>query len=91
MANRIQLRRHGCHRPDEPSGLPQRNPRHGQQDAANAEERRRFPRILQLVGVAGCGTLVLTLPLRAVLGGALVFAVGVVYRAIRVRFSRPRS
>ena len=56
-----------------------------------SEERRRFPRILQLIGVVGCGTLVLTLPLRAVLGGALVFAAGIVYRAIRVRFSRPRS
>jgi APA family basic amino acid/polyamine antiporter len=53
-------------------------------------ERRRFPRILQLIGVAGCGTLVLTLPLSAVLGGTLVFAVGIVYRAIRVRIGRSR-
>ena len=52
-------------------------------------ERRRFPRILQLLGIVGCGTLALTLPLRAVLGGILLFAVGVVYRAIRVRVSRP--
>jgi basic amino acid/polyamine antiporter, APA family len=52
-------------------------------------DRRRFPRILQLIGMVGCGTLALTLPLRAVLGGTLVFAVGIVYRAIRVRFSRP--
>ena len=53
-------------------------------------EQRRFPRILQLIGVAGCGILVLTLPLNAVLGGTLVFAVGIVYRAIRVRIARSR-
>jgi len=47
-------------------------------------ERRRFPRILQIIGVLGCGTLVLTLPLRAVLTGALVYAVGICYRAIRM-------
>ena len=54
-------------------------------------EGRRFPRILQVIGIAGCGTLVLTLPLSAVIGGTLVFAVGIVYRAIRVRFSRPKT
>ncbi len=49
-----------------------------------APERRRFPRILQIIGVLGCGTLVLTLPLRAVLTGALVYVVGICYRAIRM-------
>ena len=53
-------------------------------------DRRRFPRIMQLIGVAGCGTLVLTLPMSAVLGGTLVFAVGIIYRAIRVRVRRSR-
>jgi basic amino acid/polyamine antiporter, APA family len=53
-----------------------------------SSDRRRFPRILQLIGVAGCGTLMLTLPLSAVLGGTLVFAVGIVYRAIRVHIRR---
>ena len=53
-----------------------------------SSERRRFPRILQLIGVVGCGTLVLTLPLNAVLVGTLVFAVGIIYRAIRVRIRR---
>jgi basic amino acid/polyamine antiporter, APA family len=54
-------------------------------------DRRRFPRILQLIGVAGCGTLVLMLPLSAVFGGTVVFAVGIIYRAIlvRIRPSRP--
>jgi hypothetical protein len=47
-------------------------------------ERRRFPRILQIIGVLGCGTLVLTLPLRAVLTGALVYVLGICYRAFDV-------
>jgi basic amino acid/polyamine antiporter, APA family len=47
-------------------------------------DRRRFPRILQIIGVLGCGTLVLTLPLRAVFTGALVYAAGISYRAIRM-------
>jgi basic amino acid/polyamine antiporter, APA family len=54
-------------------------------------EQRRFPRGLQIIGMAGCGILVLTLPLRAVLAGTLVIAVGVVYRAIRVRVQRLRT
>jgi basic amino acid/polyamine antiporter, APA family len=53
-------------------------------------EQRRFPRVLQLIGVAGCGILVLTLPLNAVLGGTVIFAVGIIYRAIRVRVRRSR-
>ncbi len=53
-----------------------------------SSDRRRFPRILQIIGMAGCGTLVLTLPLSAVLGGAVVFAVGIVYRVVRVKISR---
>jgi APA family basic amino acid/polyamine antiporter len=48
-----------------------------------SSDQRRFPRILQIIGVLGCGTLVLTLPLRAVLSGALVYAAGICYRAIR--------
>jgi APA family basic amino acid/polyamine antiporter len=56
-----------------------------------SSDRRRFPRILQIIGMAGCGTLVLTLPLRAVLGGAVVFAGGIVYRAIRVKIKPKRQ
>ncbi len=55
-----------------------------------SSDRRRFPRALQIIGIAGCGTLVLTLPLSAVLGGTVVFAVGIVYRAIRVKI-KPKS
>jgi APA family basic amino acid/polyamine antiporter len=50
-----------------------------------SSDRRRFPRILQIIGMLGCATLVLTLPLSAVVGGTLVFAVGTAYRAVRVR------
>jgi basic amino acid/polyamine antiporter, APA family len=53
-----------------------------------SSDRRRFPRILQIIGLTGCGTLALTLPLRAVLGGTIVFAVGIVYRALRLRLRR---
>jgi basic amino acid/polyamine antiporter, APA family len=50
-----------------------------------SSDRRRFPRILQIIGIAGCGTLALTLPVSAVVGGTAVFAVGLIYRALRVR------
>jgi basic amino acid/polyamine antiporter, APA family len=53
-----------------------------------SSDRSRFPRILQIIGLTGCGTLALTLPLRAVLGGTIVFAVGIVYRALRLRLRR---
>src|SRR4029453_8939076 len=43
-----------------------------------SSDRRRFPRILQIIGIAGCCALVLTLPLSAVVGGTVVFAVGIV-------------
>jgi basic amino acid/polyamine antiporter, APA family len=52
-------------------------------------EQRRFPRALQIIGVAGCAILVVTLPLSAVIGGAVVFAFGIVYRAVRRRHSQP--
>ena len=55
-----------------------------------SSDRRRFPRILQIIGMVGCATLVLTLPLSAVLGGTLVFALGILYRAVRVRL-RPQD
>ena len=54
-------------------------------------DRRRFPRALQIMGMIGCAVLVVTLPWTAVLGGILIFAIGIVYRAIRVRYLRARS
>ena len=50
-----------------------------------SSDQRRFPRFLQIIGIAGCGILVLTLPFSAVIGGTLIFVVGIVYRAIRMR------
>jgi APA family basic amino acid/polyamine antiporter len=54
-------------------------------------DRRRFPRILQILGMAGCGILVLTLPLTAVIGGTLIFVVGMIYRVIRLRVKQSRA
>jgi basic amino acid/polyamine antiporter, APA family len=47
-------------------------------------EHRRFPRRLQILGAAGCLLLVATLPWQAVLAGLGVYAVGVLYRAVRL-------
>jgi len=52
-------------------------------------ERRRFPRALQIIGVAGCGILVLTLPVSAVIGGTVVFGIGIVFRAVRRQRNQP--
>lgn len=49
---------------------------------------RRYPRFLQVVGAAGCLILCLTLPWQAVVAGIAVFAVGGLYRAVRLRISR---
>jgi APA family basic amino acid/polyamine antiporter len=53
-----------------------------------ADEHRRFPRALQVLGVAGCAVLVVTLPVMSVLTGLAVFTVGVAYRLLRRRTSR---
>ena len=48
-------------------------------------EHRRFPRFLQIIGVAGCGTLVATLPATSVVIGGAVFALGILVRFVRLR------
>lgn len=53
-------------------------------------DHRRFPRALQVLGAAGCGVLIITLPLTSVLGGLAVFAVGVGYRLWRHRVTARR-
>jgi APA family basic amino acid/polyamine antiporter len=45
-------------------------------------EQRRWPRVLQVVGVLGCSTLALTLPLASVALGAGVLAVGLATHAV---------
>jgi basic amino acid/polyamine antiporter, APA family len=47
--------------------------------------RRRFPRLLQVVGMAGCLVLAAALPTTAVLGGVVVLAVGAGYRVVARR------
>ena len=49
---------------------------------------RRYPRALQVIGAAGCVVLAVTLPWQSVVGGVAVFAVGIVYRAVRLRVTR---
>lgn len=49
------------------------------------DAHRRFPRVLQVLGVVMCAVLVVTLPASAVIGGLTVFLVGVVYRTVRLR------
>jgi APA family basic amino acid/polyamine antiporter len=55
--------------------------------AAFTQDRahRRYPRPLQVLGAVGCLVLVATLPWQSVVGGLVVFAVGVAYRAIGLR------
>ena len=55
-------------------------------------EQRRWPRALNLVGLVGCVTLVVTLPVVSVIGGLAVLLVGVLGRwvALRRRDDRDR-
>jgi APA family basic amino acid/polyamine antiporter len=53
-------------------------------------EQRRWPRALNLLGLVGCLTLVVTLPAASVIGGLVVLAVGVVGRAL-LRPASPRA
>ncbi|MFG1643498.1 APC family permease [Amycolatopsis sp. NPDC049252] len=55
-------------------------------------EQRRWPRWLNLLGVLGCLVLVATLPWPSVLAGVVMFAVGLIGRAVVLRArSRSRS
>ena len=51
-------------------------------------DARRYPRVLAVIGAIGCVLLAVTLPWQAVVAGAVVVAVGVSYRALRLRFTR---
>ena len=48
-------------------------------------DARRYPFALQIVGGAGCLVLAVTLPWQSVVAGVVVVAVGVAYRALRLR------
>jgi APA family basic amino acid/polyamine antiporter len=45
-------------------------------------EQRRWPRALHILGIAGCATLIVTLPITALLAGLAVFAVGLAARLV---------
>ncbi len=49
---------------------------------------RRYPRLLQVIGGAGCVILALTLPWQSVVAGIVVVVVGIAYRALRLRLRR---
>lgn len=59
--------------------------------AYRQESSRRYPRPLQVCGAVLCVLLVATLPPGGVLGGLAVVAVGVVLRAVALRFRPPPS
>lgn len=48
-------------------------------------DARRYPAVLQIVGGVGCLVLAVTLPWQSVVAGLVVVAVGVAYRAMRLR------
>lgn len=49
------------------------------------EDARRYPRWLQILGMLGCGVLVITLPVAGIAIGVVVVVAGVVYRLARLR------
>jgi len=51
-------------------------------------EARRYPRGLQVLGGVGCVILSVTLPWQSVVAGVAIVAIGVVYRAVRLRLTR---
>ncbi|TYL54761.1 APC family permease [Agromyces mariniharenae] len=54
-------------------------------------EERRVPRWLSILGAIGCVVLVATLPIEAVVGGLVVFAVGALVRLIVLAVRRRRN
>ena len=57
--------------------------------SSGSPAKRRARRGLAFVGAIGCVVLVVTLPPLAVAGGVAVFALGALFRAIRLRLARP--
>jgi len=51
-------------------------------------EARRYPRWLQVAGAALCVVLAASLPWQSIAGGAVVVALGLAYRLIRLRLAR---
>ena len=55
------------------------------------KEDRRYPKFLQVAGAVACVGLVLTLPPLSVGLGVLMFAVGIIYRLLRLRRNRTKQ
>jgi APA family basic amino acid/polyamine antiporter len=55
------------------------------------ESQRRWPRAVAVVGLVGCAALAVSLPARAVIGGAIVLAAGVLVRAVTSRRAERRA
>jgi APA family basic amino acid/polyamine antiporter len=53
-------------------------------------DARRYPVALQVIGGIGCLVLAVTLPWQSVVAGVIVVAVGVAYRALRLRRAASR-
>jgi APA family basic amino acid/polyamine antiporter len=53
-----------------------------------SRDDRRYPRVLQVVGVGGCALLVATLPPASIAGGSVVYIIGIGYRLWRTRDRR---
>jgi APA family basic amino acid/polyamine antiporter len=50
---------------------------------------RRWPRWIALLGVLGCGSLVISLPWTTLAAGAALFAIGVAFYLLRRQTARP--
>ncbi|WP_410657966.1 APC family permease [Amycolatopsis sp. lyj-112] len=59
--------------------------------ASQPREQRRWPRTLNVLGAAGCVALAATLPPASVIGGSVMFAIGLGGRFLVVRSRGPRS
>jgi len=53
--------------------------------AYRQRHQRRYPRALQVIGAAACLALVVTLPVAGIAAGVLVLALGLLFRAVRLR------
>ena len=51
-------------------------------------ENRRYPKGMQVLGAIACGALTVTLPVGSVIAGLPMYAAGILYRILRLRFER---
>ena len=56
--------------------------------SALSQGRARYPRVLFVIGAGMCVVLVATLPWPSIVGGVAVVAIGIGYRALRLRSAK---